>query len=261
MIKLKNTLLFSSAVLIGTVFFSCEKQELQPKNDEFSPVKVTHHYIYGDQESTVYYEFNEKNELVSSTGEIDKRDAFIMEKNANGNLSMLVENVENSGKDFVIRLFDSEKEMNAYQKVKIPTDQNMADDQAKGNPCYNNGWAGSASFRFYKHTDYVDEMTNLRRLDHEYFQIHYLDSYYENDQISSLEVSNGTVDLFEHGCFYGTHIRFLQSIPNLHWFYAASVSVYNPYDPINYTGSRPSGLFPANYNFGDKASSIKGWSL
>ncbi|MFK7784537.1 MAG: hypothetical protein AB8B56_05470 [Crocinitomicaceae bacterium] len=259
--KFKHTVLFASAILVGTVLVSCKKQEIQPTSEEISSVKVTHHYIYGDQESTVNYEFNENNELVSSTGEIAKRDAFLMKKNDNGNLTLLVENVQNNGKDFVIRFFDSEQEMNSYQKVKVPTDQNATIDQAKYNPCYNNGWSGYASFRFYKHVNYVDEMTNLRRLNHAYFQIHYLDSYYENDQISSLKVSGGTVDLFEHGCFYGIQIRFLQSIPNLHWFLAATVYPHNSNDPVDYIGSRPSGFFPANYNFGDKASSIKGWSI
>lgn len=253
--KIKIGLLF---VAFSAAIVSCKKETVELPTQERSLVKVTHHYLYGDEEYTVEYGFNSADQLITSKGDIKERTNLFSENKSTSKSVMLVENVNKAGTDFTIRFFDSAKEMNAYQGVKVPTQQDNS--TVLKTPCYNNGWSGNASFRFYKHTNYNGEMTNIRRLNHAFFQIHYL-NYHENDQISSLKVSNGSVDLFKDGCFYGTQIRFLHDIPNLHYFSASQVTVHNPNDPVDYIGARPTGFFPANYNFGDVTSSIKGWSI
>ena len=253
----KVKVLMLSGVL-SAMFISCKKESVLLPTDERSLVNVTHHYLYGDEEYNVVYEFDENDKLISSTGDIEERENLFSENKNSRKSVILVENVNRTGTDFRIRFFDSSDELNKYQGVEAPLVENNDLSELKYNPCYNNGWSGNASFQFYKHINYSDEIMNIRRLNHAFFQIHYL-NHNENDQISSLKVSNGSVDLFEHGCFYGTQIRFLHSIPNLHYFTASSVYYSN--DPVDYIGSRPSGFFPANYNFGDLASSIKGWSI
>ena len=257
---MKNIKQFTLLTALAIALFSCKKEAVDIIIQEESHVQVTHHYIYGDQESTVVYGFNEDYKVISSTGDIASREAILSKEKKNEGRTMLVEHVNDDGTEFTIHFFDSYDEMNTYQGIKVSTTKDEDMDLAKYNPCYNNGWGGNASFRFYKHTDYNSEIGNLTRLNHAFFQIHYLNSN-ENDQISSLSVSNGVVDLFEHGCFFGTQIRFLHSIPNLHYFFASTVAVNTPSDPVDYIGSKPTVFFPANKNFGDVASSIKGWSI
>lgn len=247
----KFKVLALSAVVIA-VFASCNKEEIKPV--ESSSVIVTHRYIQGDSEALVTYSFNDKDDLIKESGDLASRDAMIRNLKSETGMAILVDEVSEDGKNFTIRLFDTRDEMNEFQGIKEP----MPQEETK-NPCYNNGWSGYADFYFYRHTNYSDELTNLRRTDHAYFQIHYLDTWNENDQISSLQVYSGSVDLFKDGCFYGTQIRFQEDIPNLHWFHASADS--DPNSTLDYWGSKPNGFFPANYNFGDQASSIKGWSL
>lgn len=259
---MKNLKRVTVLAAMSVVLFSCKKEVTQPQEKE-ALTEVTHRYIYNNQESTVIYSFNENNEVVSRKGDTEEYARMINTRSKSvGDMAILVEEVNEAGTNFTMRFFDSGADMDVHhKKMNLGRTSKEANPEEKGNPCYNNEWAGSASFHFYKHVDYGEEMMNLRRVNRAFFQIHYLDSYYENDQISSLQVINGSVDLFRDGCFYGTQIRFLHNIPNLHFFSAAMVYPNNPNDPVDYIGSRPNGFFPGNCNFGDVASSIKGWSL
>jgi hypothetical protein len=247
---MKRVALFATCT---TLLIGCQKEEITTELLDNESVEVTHHYISGDKKTDVVYTFNAKDQLIATSGDIKGREVMLQRMRAGEDFSMLVEEVSESGKEFTIRFFNSGEEMNDYQGIKEPTPQNGDD---KSNPCFNSNWSGYASFRFYKHTNYVLEKISLRQPDKAYFQDHHFDSYTENDQISSLHVDNGSVDLFANGCFYGLQIRIQGDIPNLHWFFASSLVGSNLL-----LGKKPNVFFPANRNFGDQASSMKGWSL
>ena len=257
--NLKKVTVFAA---LSVALFSCKK-DVTVQEEKESLIEVTHRYIYNDQESTVIYSFNDDDEVVSRKGDTKRYSEMMISRAKNdGELAVLVEDVNEAGTNFTMRFFNSGEEMDTYhKKVSLGRTSKEANPEEKGNPCYNNQWSGYASFSFFKNTNYSSEIVSLRRSNCGFFQIHYLDSYYENDQISSIQVSKGSVDLFKDGCFYGTQIRFLQDIPNLHFFAAFNATWSNPNDPVDYVGEKPSSFFPGNYNFGDVTSSIKGWSL
>lgn len=239
--------------VVSIALFACKKEQMQQNEEQKNLVKVTHHYTYKDQDYTLLYYFNEKNQVVAKEGDLEL-DRELSSKHTSGtNLAMLVEDVNRKGTTFSVRIFDSGKEMDDYC---IKTKQSSTPTEKSG-PCYNTTNSGYASFYFYKHINYNTEFTNLRRTQCSFFQIHYLDVYSENDQISSLQVYSGSVDLFKDGCWYGTQIRFQESIPNLHYFTVFRDTSYD----ADYYGYKPSVFFPGNYNFGDMTSSIKGWSI
>ncbi|MFK7787273.1 MAG: hypothetical protein AB8B56_19275 [Crocinitomicaceae bacterium] len=228
-------------LLVGaTVIISCKKQEITP-NTEVTEVSstelttVTHNYAYGDEEYTVIYTLDEANEIVRTGGDTEVHKQLIERNGSPETAAFLVEEVSEDGQTFDIRLFNSNEEMNQFAKI----DDGAVIDLRE--PCTNyTSGSSNTIFKFYKHANYVEEYTFLRRAFSSYFQQQWLSQ--ANDNISSLEIINGgRVTLFDGSCYSGMSTSLQHSVANLHYVH---VGFY---------------WFTAIYA-GDFAASIKGYA-
>ncbi len=227
-------------LLIGaTVVVSCTKEEIAPNVEEevthsSKITTVTHNYSYGKEEYSVTYSLNEENEIIRTSGDTELHKGLIEKNGTPENAAFLVEDVSEDGRTFDIRLFNSNQEMNDYAQIDEATAVDLRE------PCTNYTSGSSNSiFKFYKHADYVEEYTFLRRAFVSYFQQQWLDG--ANDNISSLEILNGgRVTLFDGSCYSGMSTSVVHSVANLHYIHVG----FYWFDPV-YAG--------------DFAASIKGY--
>lgn len=224
-------------LLIGaTIVVSCKKQDVSPNHiedvSESSKITtVTHNYSYGKEIYSVTYSINEENELVRSGGDIELHKQLIEKNGSPENAAFLVENVSEDGLNFDIRLFNSNEEMNSYAHI----DEASAIDLRE--PCTNyTSGSSSTIFKFYKHADFVEEYTFLRRAFNGYFQQQWL--YEANDNLSSLEILNGgRVTLFDGSCYSGMSTSVVHSVANLHYIHVG----FYWFDPV-YAGDFAASL-------------------
>jgi len=224
-------------LLIGaTLVVSCKKQDVSPKHTEdvlesSKITTVTHNYSYGKEIYSVTYSINEENELVRSGGDIELHKQLIEKNGSPENAAFLVENVSEDGLSFDIRLFNSNEEMNTYAHI----DEASAIDLRE--PCTNyTSGSSNTIFKFYKHADFVEEYTFLRRAFNGYFQQQWL--YEANDNISSLEILNGgSVTLYDGSCYSGMSTYVQHSVANLHYIHVG----FYWFDPV-YAGDFAASL-------------------
>lgn len=224
------TLLTSMAIL------SCQKEKVKIK--ELSPVekmiKVTHHYQYkGDKYDVITY-FNSKDEVLQQTGEFEKHNKVVAADRRGESIAYLVDYVSEDGKEFHMRIFDSELELNKnYENQETYTKAHTRCTNSLEQP-------GTARFYFFEDANYISEFNDIRVTNASYFQDQWLDN--ANNEISSLwigptwtqTVNENRLDIFTGSCFSGSIFSLTSSVPNLHWM---------------------------STNLGDDISSLKGWSL
>lgn len=225
---MKNTVHNLLTLALSLVLVTaCREESVRSEEQSTSTHEVTHHYTYQGAQHAVVYQMNEDYEFVDRSGDLAVHDGILKEGQA-----YLVTFISDNQSVVNIEIFDSTEDMD----VSTSMEKHGARMEQQ---CNNSSVWGGTTFRFYRHANYVDEFTDLAQVGRSFFQDQWIDN--ANDEISSFQILNnlGSVDLFEHSCYYGYRIRLLWSVPNLH---------------IIQVGFNP------RVGYGDWASSIKGWS-
>jgi hypothetical protein len=217
---------------IALLILSCKKDSMNENTDHSSNFKneITHNYSYKGDTYSVNYTFDRENRLIKCSGDTIKHKKSIQNGIASNELSLLIEGVNKDNSIFDIRVFDNQKTLDTYCEV-------TENDQELFEPCTNFTYRNGSSkiYRFYEHPNYVSEYSHLFRSCTS-FQQQWLGS--ANDQISSLSISGGFLDLYGGSCYSGMRIRTYHNISNLHTVYV--------------------GWWWGNIYAGDWCSSIKG---
>lgn len=258
--KAKKRIILS--VLLGTTlaFVACEKKVIKPENVESETKhQLIQHITYQDQTYQIELSCDDNYEVVEITGDVEGVQKFQQQKVPP--TAYLVEQSATDENTYNIHVFDDVAAMDAYQVkmgVSVPSvEKNCTDHTSIG---------GTASYRFYEHANYANELTYLTVDNQSYFQRDFYSA--ENDKISSLKIwgttTGASLDIFEHGCFSGKTTRFwvttpgqVYSVPNL-----TLVSFATCTDVIHdiYTNQVHIISYPCG-NWNDKISSVKGWSI
>lgn len=234
---MKNYLKVSALTLLTRmVILSCQKEKVKKKESATAEriTKVTHHYEYKGEKYDVFTFFNSKNEILKQTGKFKKHNEVISIERNGESIAYLVDKISEDGKEFHMRIFDSELELNKnYENQDVYTKaQTRCTDWLSQ--------SGTAQFFFFENPDYISEFNNIRVSNASYFQDQWLDN--ANDEISSIRIgptwtttaNENRLDIFAGSCFSGSIFSLTSSDPNLHWM---------------------------STNLGDEISSLKGWSL
>lgn len=236
---MKNYLKVSALTLLtGMAILSCQKEKVEIKKKESAStekmIKITHHYQYKGESYDVFTFFNSKNEILKQTGEFKKHNEVTTIDRNGESIAYLVDKVSEDGKEFHMRIFDSELELNKnYENQEVYTKAQTRCTDWLSQP-------GTARFYFFEDPDYISEFNNIRVTNASYFQDQWLDN--ANNSISSLWIgptwtttaNENRLDVFQGSCFSGSIFSLTSSVPNLHWM---------------------------STNLGNNISSLKGWSL
>ncbi len=250
---MKRRILIISAVCLSLATVRCTKDEVSKTVAEASAERTfTHHYHYQDEVYNVELTFNQDHEVTKATGDVMEYKQLFSDKSNQPKAYLISENDENGAEIYV---FKTVEEMN---KSSIAAAQsNVGSNQLKSCDDWSNPGQGTANYTFYQDVNYVNEFTYLSQWMVSYFQVGTVGA--ANDQISSFALwgtAGESIDIFEDNCFGGNTKRFYGSVPNLHNFYFIWV-VDVIRDPV--TGLFTTNEYPAGH-WGDKVSSIKGWS-
>lgn len=256
---MKHMKKYATLCALSTLLFSgCQKNDNEMAKEETFQY-VTNHYNYQDKSFSLTYKVNARFEPISASGDVETYRAVFGDNQEQMPQAFLIENIDDQNLTYSIRAFDNSEAMDKYQErtqhIKIP----QPEDE-RWWWCTTHSNSGSATFRFYRHTNFNDEITSISEVSRSYFQRSSLQHPSENDAISSFQLDGpASVDLFRHGCFGLNQIRFTESIANLHAIYIWSAT------DAEFTGEQfwwhPGTGTQTNANFGDETSSIKGWSL
>jgi len=240
--KLRFLSLFT---LVAIIFTSCSKNEElnEPisadletsRSFQSSITNVTHVYDYYGESIRVEYQFdNEKEDVVAVQGDTERAEALFRDQE-NAPKGFVFEEMEEYREstglaesiELRIKLFNLAEEADEYvaSTYQVPAEKG----EANRGPCSNLDIGGTGNFYYYKHINYVSEMTSLRRTNR-YFSRNYWVGSANNDQLSSLIALKPTnkralVGLYEHSCFNGKSIWFYQGygyggfgVSNLKWY-------------------------------------------
>ncbi|WP_340202252.1 hypothetical protein [Ascidiimonas sp. W6] len=196
-------------------------------------VDITHIYEYRGNSFKITYTLNEAEGEVLKTSGDENLAAEIFGKEE-GPQAMLFEDPSEDTKEIIVRVFDTNAEMEQFLKKErtVPqeaftTPEEGASETARN--CYSWFYNGYANFYFYKHIYYNTEMIGMRRSNTRYSGNHWVGSTY-NDQLSSLIINKpyynrAYVSLKQHSCYGGRTINFYAGpgyttagVANLKWY-------------------------------------------
>jgi hypothetical protein len=257
--KTRKKTWLTALLSVTLLFAACEKKELNKANPETAKNhQLIQRYSYQGETFQIEYNYNEKNELVNISGDVEAIQAFQSKEVPPS--AYLIQQDESDKNIYTISVFEDLTSMNTYQSkqgMSIPEMEKQCTDWTSS--------GGTANFRFYKDANYSGLLSFISTSNQSYFQRDFYSA--ENDKVSSLKLwgstSRASLDIFEHGCFSGKTMRFVTnspghvvSIPNLTNFtFEICTDVirdqYGNYEVYSY----PCG------NWNDKISSVKGWSL
>lgn len=262
--KTGKTIIFSALVCATVGFTACEKADVKPTTPAIEPVEtyeIVQHLTYQDQTYELKFTYDKYDSLIELTGDVAEVAKF--QGKTVPPAAYLVEQPDADVYAYNIHVFDTDAEMDSYrvkEGMPIPAEADI-DRQCSQHTSV----GGTASYRFYEHANYVNEMTYLTVDNQSYFQRDFYSA--ENDKMSSLKIwgttTRASLDLFEHGCFSGRRIIFVSnapgqvfSIPNLGAM--VNLDTHPIYDGAgNFIGT-VAGIYG---NWNDFVSSVKGWSL
>lgn len=258
--KTEKRIIASAVLCLTLVFVGCTKKETKPNAPETVEYqRMTQLYTYHDQTYQIEVVYDENDNLIEMTGDVEAVQKF--QNQDTPPTAYLIEQPNPNENTYTFQVFDDAKSMDVYQAklgyTAPSVEKNCTDYTSTG---------GTAYYRFYEHADYVNELSYLTVSNQSYFQRDLWPA--ENDKISSFKIwgttTGASVDIFEHGCFSGTTLRFwvstpgqVLSVPNLTLVSFTTCGGYyrDVYGQILFEPYYPCG------NWNDKISSIKGWSI
>lgn len=249
---MKRKILMITAIFLSLGAIRCTKEVSKVDTSNSEERVFTHHYHYQDEVFNVDLTFDKDDKMIEASGDVEKYKQLLSEEKHLPEAYLIAENDENGAEVYV---FNTVEEMN---KSKIAAESSFSSNEQRSCDNQANPGQGTANYTFYQDINYVNEYTNLGKWMVSYFQIGSVGGT-ANDKISSLAMwgtAGESVDLFEHDCFGGETRRFRSSITNLHNFYFRWI-VDVVRDPV--TSLFTIVEYPAGH-WGDKTSSIKGWS-
>lgn len=236
-----------SAVFLAIFLVGCQKDEAplttetQAIEDEVKTesqklqesINISHTYIYRGETFRVNYTLNEVDgEVLETSGD----ENFAAEKfgTEEGPQALLFEDPSEDNKDILVRVFDTNEEMEQYllEQKKVPAEAFTVPAEGSGETgryCWSWFYSGVGNYYFYQHAYYNNEMTGMRRTNTRYSGNHWVGSAY-NDQLSSLIINKpyyyrGYVSLKQHSCYAGRTLNFYlpagyttAGVANLKWY-------------------------------------------
>ncbi|MDW3194193.1 MAG: hypothetical protein R8G66_17600 [Cytophagales bacterium] len=230
--KQKLSIKVLAVIVLTTIFTACEDSEILDQPSDI--YEVTHHYEFNSNIYSIVYELNNEHQVLSAHSDSEGLKSFQeFYKQDEGGL-LVVEQVSANGKEVYFK----------YIAASERKDEGTISGRMECTDWFD---PGTASYNFYRHINFVDELVALRKTNTRYFQDQWLGN--DNDQISSFRLGNRSeLHIFEHSCFFGGEYPFRSDISNLHHVL------------IGYQISANGNVTPVVRDLNDWISSLKGWS-